>query len=61
MSTVQAIAWYTGEVAKIYEPKARINGTYSEEYKDALFQWKKVLNKRCELELRKRREDTQCG
>jgi hypothetical protein len=32
MTTVEAIHWYTGEIAKVTNRQARINGTYSEEY-----------------------------
>lgn len=49
MSIVEAIHWYTGEVAKVTSREARINGTYSEDYKKALFDWKQRLNRRCEL------------
>lgn len=52
MTNVEAIHWYTGQVAKVTSREARINGTYSEDYKKALFDWKQRLNKRCELERR---------
>ncbi|MYL44409.1 hypothetical protein GLV94_02010 [Virgibacillus halodenitrificans] len=46
MTIVEAIHWYTGEVAKVFTPKARINGTYSDDYKNALFFWKQCLNEK---------------
>ncbi|PJY99739.1 hypothetical protein CPT06_12310 [Bacillus vallismortis] len=50
MTTVEAIHWYTGEVAKVTSREARINGTYSEDYLKALNEWKLSLNERCKLE-----------
>lgn len=50
MSLIEAIHWYTGEVAKVTSREARMNGIYTEEYKDSLYKWKLRLNQRCRLE-----------
>ena len=46
MTTVEAIQWYTKQVVEVTSVKNRVAGTYSEEYKQALLQWKKELNRR---------------
>lgn len=50
MTIVEAIQWYTGEVAKVFERTARINGTYSDSYKNSLYEWKQHLNRKIALE-----------
>jgi hypothetical protein len=50
MTIIEAIHWYTGEIVKVNSQEARMNGTYSKEYKDDLYQWKLRLNQRCRLE-----------
>ncbi|WHX79325.1 hypothetical protein QNH32_01345 [Priestia flexa] len=50
MSLIEAIHWYTGEVAKATSREARINGMYTQEYKKSLYEWKLRLNQRCRLE-----------
>jgi hypothetical protein len=52
MTLIEAIHWYTGEVVKVTSREARINGTYSDEYKKSFKEWKQRLNRRCELERR---------
>lgn len=42
----EAICWYTKQVVEITNVKNRVNGTFSEEYKEALLQWKKELNRK---------------
>lgn len=50
LTIVEAIHWYTGEVAKLTSRKARINGTYSDDYINALKAWKQRLNAKIALE-----------
>ncbi len=46
MTTIQAIHWYTKEVAEVFSAKNRINGIYSDAYKDALLAFKQMLNRK---------------
>jgi len=46
MTTVEAIHWYTKEVAEVFSAKNRIAGTYSDSYRDALLGWKQELNRK---------------
>ncbi|EKN67072.1 hypothetical protein BABA_13145 [Neobacillus bataviensis LMG 21833] len=52
MTTIEAISWYTKQVVEITSAKHRIAGTYSDEYKQALLQWKKELNRKALAERR---------
>lgn len=52
MTTAEAINWYTKQVAEVTSAKNRIAGMYSDEYKHALLQCKKELNRKV-LEERK--------
>lgn len=46
MTTVEAIHWYTQEIAEVFSVRNRINGTYSDAYKDALLAFKQELNRK---------------
>lgn len=46
MTTVEAIHWYTKQVAEITSVKNRVACTYSEAYKQALLRWKSELNRK---------------
>jgi hypothetical protein len=46
MTTVEAIRWYTKQIAEVTSVKSRVAGTYSEAYKQALLSWKQELNRR---------------
>lgn len=55
LNICEAISWYTKQVAEITNVKNRVNGTFSEEYKEALLQWKKELNRKASIERNKLR------
>jgi hypothetical protein len=46
MTTVEAIHWYTKQIAEVTSVKSRVAGTYSEAYKQSLLSWKQELNRR---------------
>ncbi|PWW20212.1 hypothetical protein DFO73_11626 [Cytobacillus oceanisediminis] len=43
MKIEDAIVWYLKETNKVFSTKNRIAGTFSDEYKQALLQWKLEL------------------
>ncbi|MRX52920.1 hypothetical protein GJU41_02950 [Bacillus idriensis] len=49
MKAEDAILWYLKEINEVYSTKHRVAGTYSEEYKEALLDWKHQLNEKCNV------------
>ncbi|RIU93316.1 hypothetical protein [Oceanobacillus picturae] len=58
ITTINAISWYTKELTKIFDIKNRVNGTYTDEYKDALLVWKQELNSKALNERSNLRRDS---
>jgi Mg2+/Co2+ transporter CorC len=46
MTTIEAIYWYTKQITEVTSVKNRVARTYSDEYQQALMQWKKELNRK---------------
>lgn len=45
MTLEDAIVWYLKETNRVFSTKHRVAGTFSNEYKRALWQWKQELNR----------------